>query len=58
MGYFAAAAMKTTETTPASIPAHASKVLQRLKETQVDELSPREALNILYALKNDMEGES
>jgi hypothetical protein len=33
-------------------------VLQRLKETQVDELSPREALNILYALKNDMEGES
>ena len=58
MGYFAAEAMKTTDTTPVSIPAHASKVLQRLKETQVDELSPREALNILYALKNDMEGES
>ena len=56
MGYFAAAAMKSTQPASASIPDHASKVLQRLEETQVDELSPREALNILYALKNDMEG--
>ena len=31
------------------------RTLQRLQETNVDELSPRQALDVLYALKNDME---
>ena len=56
MGYFAAAAMKSTPTDQPSMPDHVLNVLERLNATQVDELSPREALDVLYALKNDVEG--
>ena len=55
MGYFAAAAMKTSSPTPAALSPKIERTLQRLKETNVDELSPRQALDVLYALKNDME---
>ena len=40
------------------MPDHVLNVLDRLNATQVDELSPREALDVLYALKNDVEGRS
>ena len=56
MGYFAAAAMKSTPSDRPAVPEHVTSVLERLNATQVDELSPREALDVLYALKNDMEG--
>ena len=49
MGYFAAAAMKTKEATAPVLPAKESMALNRLKDTQVDELSPRQALEVLYA---------
>ena len=55
MGYFAAAAMKTSSPTPAALSPNIERTLQRLQETNVDELSPRQALDVLYALKNDME---
>jgi DNA mismatch repair protein MutS len=55
MGYFAAAAMKTASTTPPALPANIERTMQRLDETNVDELSPRQALDVLYALKNDLE---
>ena len=55
MGYFAAAAMKTSSPTPAALSPKIERTLQRLQETNVDELSPRQALDVLYALKNDME---
>ena len=32
--------------------------MERLQETNVDELSPRQALDVLYALKNDLEGDA
>jgi hypothetical protein len=56
MGYFAAAAMRSTSKDHRAVPEHVESVLDRLNATQVDELSPREALDVLYALKNDMEG--
>ncbi|DAC56196.1 MAG TPA: DNA mismatch repair protein MutS, partial [Candidatus Poseidoniales archaeon] len=56
MGYFAAAAMKSTPSEHPPVPEHVASVSERLNATQVDELSPREALDVLYALKNDMEG--
>ena len=56
MGYFAAAAMKSTPSEHTVVPEHVTSVLERLNATHVDELSPREALDVLYALKNDMEG--
>ena len=40
MGYFAAAAMKTTEPLKNARPPQEEQTLQRLRETQVDELSP------------------
>ena len=55
MGYFAAAAMKTSSPPPAALSPNVERTLQRLQETNVDELSPRQALDVLYALKNDME---
>ena len=58
MGHFAAAAMKSTPSDQPSMPDHVLNVLDRLNATQVDELSPREALDVLYALKNDVEGRS
>ena len=55
MGYFAAAAMKTSSPAPPALSPNIERTLQRLQETNVDELSPRQALDVLYALKNDME---
>ena len=55
MGYFAAAAMKTSSPAPPALSPSIERTLQRLKETNVDELSPRQALDVLYALKTDME---
>ena len=55
MGYFAAAAMKTKEANAPVVPPEERKALERLRNTQVDELSPRQALDVLYALKHDLE---
>ena len=55
MGYFAAAAMKTTPPAAPATPPEEAKALARLRTTHVDELSPRQALDVLYALKNDLE---
>lgn len=55
MGYFAAAAMKTTAPAAPATPPEEAKALARLRTTHVDELSPRQALDVLYALKNDLE---
>jgi len=55
MGYFAAAAMKTSSPAPPALSPNIERTLERLQETNVDELSPRQALDLLYALKNDME---
>ena len=58
MGYFAAAAMKTSSPTPAALDPNIERTMERLQETNVDELSPRQALDVLYALKNDLEGDA
>lgn len=55
MGYFAAAAMKTKASSAPAAPVEEQKALERLRTTQVDELSPRQALDVLYALKQDLE---
>ena len=55
MGSFAAAAMKTAEPEVNARPPQEEQTLQRLRETQVDELSPRQALDVLYALKQHLE---
>jgi DNA mismatch repair protein MutS len=56
MGYFAAAAMKTMDAPePASLPAHLQSLVERLDTVNVDELSPRQAMDVLYALKSDLE---
>ena len=55
MGYFAAAAMKTTKPVANARPPQEEQTLQRLRDTQVDELSPRQALDVLYALKQHLE---
>ena len=58
MGYFAAAAMKTSSPTPPALDPNIERTMERLQETNVDELSPRQALDVLYALKNDLEGDA
>ena len=55
MGYFAAAAMKTKEANAPVTPPEEHRAVERLRNTQVDELSPRQALDVLYALKQDLE---
>jgi len=57
MGYFAAAAMGAATTTgPTPLPQHEARALERLKSLNVDDMSPREALQALYELKSGMEG--
>jgi DNA mismatch repair protein MutS len=57
MGYFAAAAMgATASTAPTPHPEHEVRALERLKSLNVDDMSPREALQALYELKSGMEG--
>ena len=56
MGYFAAAALSTqAQVTQEVIPAHIVQLMTHLSETQVDELSPRQALDVLYQLKAMLE---
>jgi len=57
MGYFAAAAMGAATTTgPTPLPQHEARALERLRSLNVDDMSPREALQALYELKSGMEG--
>lgn len=53
MGYFAAAAMASASPEPAAD--EGAEVLEALASTNVDELSPRQALEVLYQLKALME---
>ncbi len=55
MGYFAAAAMGASAKAEAKLSPGVENLLKRLDETNVDELSPRQALDVLYALKTDLE---
>jgi len=59
MGYFAAAAMSNKE--PAEdqpFPEYIETILNMLNTTNIDELSPRQALEALYSLKSTMEDAS
>ena len=55
MGYFAAAAIGASAKAGAKLSPGVENLLKRLDETNVDELSPRQALDVLYALKTDLE---
>ena len=56
MGYFAAAALSTqAQMTQEVVPAHIAELMTHLSQTQVDELSPRQALDVLYQLKAMLE---
>jgi hypothetical protein len=55
MGYFAAAAMQTTESTPSG-PSHLQQsVLDKLLDINLDDISPRDAYNLLETLQNQLE---
>lgn len=56
MGYFAAAAMKADEETQPTVPKHIEDLVEQLNAMQVDELTPRQALDALYGLKTTLEG--
>ena len=56
MGYFAAAAMKTDEEPQTTVPKHIEDLVEQLDVLQVDELTPRQALDALYGLKTTLEG--
>ena len=56
MGYFAAAAMGAGSVNQApETPPEEARVIQALKDLNVDELSPRQALEAVYALKQRLE---
>ena len=56
MGYFAAAALTTqAQMSQEVVPAHIAELMTHLSQTQVDELSPRQALDVLYQLKAMLE---
>ena len=55
MGYFAAAAMQTTESTPSG-PSHLQQsVLDKLLDLNLDDISPRDAYNLLETLQKQLE---
>ena len=57
MGYFAAAAMGARSgTTPPETSPEEKDVIQALRNLNVDELSPRQALEAVYGLKQRLEG--
>ena len=56
MGYFAAAAMKADEEPQPTVPKHIEDLVEQLNAMQVDELTPRQALDALYGLKTTLEG--
>ena len=56
MGYFAAASLQTSSG-PDPLTNGEKAILAQLSSTNIDELSPREALDLLYSMKKDMEGE-
>jgi len=59
MGYFAAAAMSTSEPVEEKpLPKYIETILSMLDSTNIDELSPRQALDALYSLKSTLEDAS
>jgi DNA mismatch repair protein MutS len=54
MGYFAAAAMQTTESRPAGPSQLQQSVLDKLLDVNLDDLSPRDAHNLLETLQNQL----
>ena len=56
MGYFAAAAMKADEEPQPTVPKHIEDLVEQLTAMQLDELTPRQALDALYGLKTTLEG--
>ena len=57
LGYFAAAAMQTSEQTGASISEAQEEVLATLTNLNLDELSPRDAFALIERLQHQLEGE-
>ena len=57
MGYFAAAAMQTSEKNGASISEAQEEVLSTLTNLNLDELSPRDAFALIELLQHQLEGE-
>jgi DNA mismatch repair protein MutS len=55
MGYFAAAAMQTTESTPSGPSQLQQSVLDKLLDINLDDISPRDAYNLLETLQNQLE---
>ena len=55
MGYFAAAAMQTTESTPNRSSQLEQSVLDKLIDVNLDDLSPREAHKLLEDLQTKLE---
>jgi DNA mismatch repair protein MutS len=56
MGYFAAAAMQTSESTPSGPSQLQQSVLDKLLDVNLDDLSPREAYKLLEDLQTQLEG--
>jgi hypothetical protein len=54
MGYFAAAAMQNTESTPSGPSQLQQSVLDKLLDINLDDLSPRDAYNLLETLQNQL----
>ena len=57
MGYFAAAAM-TSQPPHEETPARVHEVVEQLRSINIDELTPRQALDMLYQLKSRSEDEA
>ena len=55
MVYFAAAAMHTTESTPSGPSNIKQSVLDKLLDINLDDISPRDAYNLLETLQNQLE---
>ena len=48
--------MKADEETQPTVPKHIEDLVEQLNAMQVDELTPRQALDALYGLKTTLEG--
>ena len=57
LGYFAAAAMQTSEQNGASMSETQEEVLATLTNLNLDELSPRDAFALIERLQHQLEGE-
>ena len=57
LGYFAAASISNGDEKISSNPAE-NQLLEFIEKLNLDEMSPKEAMNCLYEAKNILEGEN